>query len=104
VVVLLVLLLRGFVEEFGIVIWPIAVAGILALILQPVVRVLQTKVGMSRLWAVVFLYVVAVAGLLVLRDFFIPIIVQLFLEFNQPIPHIIQNFLNSLDNVMPQRS
>lgn len=54
---------------FSSVIWPLAVAGVLALILRPVVDWLEGKLRLRRLWAVIVLYIVffaAVAGVLVL--------------------------------------
>jgi predicted PurR-regulated permease PerM len=56
-----------FFGEFSGVIWPIATAGILALILRPVVTVFERRLKLRRNAAVVLLYglfVLAVAGLL----------------------------------------
>ncbi|MBI2510555.1 MAG: AI-2E family transporter [Opitutae bacterium] len=53
-------------REFSGVIWPIATAGILALILQPFVRFLEVRLKLRRLSAVIVLYgvvVLAAAGI-----------------------------------------
>lgn len=55
-----------FIGKFSSVIWPIATAGILALILRPVVSVMQRRFKLPRLSAVILLYgvfVLAMAGL-----------------------------------------
>lgn len=44
------------VSFFSGVLWPLAVAAVLALILRPVVRVLETRLRRRRLWAVLVLY------------------------------------------------
>ncbi len=57
----------GVVREFSGVIWPIATAGILALILQPLVGLLERRLRIRRLAAVIVLYgvvLLATAGVL----------------------------------------
>ncbi len=66
--VLTLVVLAKLVGFFSLVLWPPAVAGIFALILRPAVAVLQRRLRLSRLSAVIVLYgvvVLAVAGALV---------------------------------------
>src|SRR5262245_5092011 len=68
---LLFVLLAGvarFISVFSGVIWPLAVAGILALLLRPVVTLFERRLKLSRPVAVVLLYLIFLglfAGLLV---------------------------------------
>ncbi len=51
------------------VLWPLAVAGVLALIVRPLVEIIERRFKFSRLWAVILLFtllILFVAGLLVL--------------------------------------
>ena len=63
------MLLRDFVQTFSGVIWPLAAAGVLALISRPFVVFLQRRAGFSRTWAIITLFALALlvlAGLLLL--------------------------------------
>ncbi len=62
-------LLRDFIDTFSGVIWPLAVAGVLALIFRPFVLFLQRRAGFSRTWSIVTLFglaALALAGALLL--------------------------------------
>lgn len=79
-----------FIAVFAGVIWPLAVAGILALLLRPVVTVFEKRLKVKRPVAVVLLYVVfllAVAGLLVT---FLPALVSQLIEFIAYLPTLWQ--------------
>ena len=86
---LVLILLSGvarFVAAFSGVIWPLAVAGILALLLRPVVTVFERRLKVKRPVAVVLLYIVfllAVVGLLVT---FLPALVAQLIEFVAYLP------------------
>ncbi len=81
---LLYALLAGigsFLGAFGSVIWPLAVAGILALILRPVVTFFERRLKLSRPLAVALLYgvfLLLLAGLLVT---FAPAVISQILDF-----------------------
>lgn len=65
IALLLGLLVYGFARAlafFAAVIWPLAVAGILALILRPIVDVLERRLHVGRLAAVIVLYALFVAA------------------------------------------
>ena len=90
---MLYLVLSGiarFVGYFSGVIWPLAVAGILALILRPVVTVFERRLKVKRPVAVVLFYLVfllLVAGLLIT---FVPALVTQLLEFIAYLPELWQ--------------
>lgn len=90
---LLYVLLSGvarFIATFSGVIWPLAVAGILALLLRPVVTIFEQRLKVKRPVAVVLLYVVfllAAAGLLVT---FLPALVSQLIEFIAYLPTLWQ--------------
>ncbi len=90
---LLIVLLAGvarFTAHFSGVIWPLAVAGILALVLRPVVAVFERRLRVNRPVAVVLLYLVfllLVAGLLIT---FVPALVTQIIEFVAYLPELWQ--------------
>ncbi len=61
---LAILLLREFVTAFSGVLWPLAVAGILAMLLRPVVELIRGALGISLLNAVLLFYALAIAFLM----------------------------------------
>src|SRR5258708_963008 len=76
----------SFIGAFSGVIWPLAVAGIMALVLRPVVAFFERRLRLSRPIAVVLLYgvfVLLVAGLLVT---FLPALFGQLLEFIAYLP------------------
>src|SRR4051812_23877405 len=79
-----------FIAVFSGVIWPLAVAGILALLMRPVVTFFERKLKVKRPVAVILLYIVfllLVAGLLVT---FLPALVGQLLEFIAYLPTLWQ--------------
>lgn len=91
-----------FIGEFSSVIWPIATAGILALILRPVVTVFQQRLKLRRLSAVVLLYgifVLAVAGVLFA---FAPAVISQVIDFIAYLPVLWQNTLKWGEEHFPE--
>lgn len=85
--------LGRFIGEFSGVIWPIATAGILALILRPVVTLFQRRLKLRRLSAVVLLYglfVLVVAGVLFA---FAPAVISQVIDFIAYLPDLWQSTL-----------
>jgi len=93
---LLYLMLAGvarFIATFAGVIWPLAAAGIIALVLRPLVDLFETRLKLRRVSAVVLLYslfVLAVAGLLFT---FVPAIIAQAIEFVAYLPDLWQRIL-----------
>ncbi|MDI1251530.1 MAG: AI-2E family transporter [Lacunisphaera sp.] len=90
---LLYILLAGvarFSGYFSGVIWPLAVAGILALVLRPVVTVFEQRLKVNRPVAVVLLYLVFVLFLTGLLITFLPAVVTQIIEFVAYLPELWQ--------------
>jgi predicted PurR-regulated permease PerM len=87
------ILVGRFVGQFSSVIWPIATAGILALILRPVVTLFERRLKLRRTAAVVLLYglfVLAVAGVLFA---FAPAVISQIIDFFAYLPTLWKNTL-----------
>lgn len=88
-----IITLGRFLHTFSSALWPIATAGILALILRPVVAILVRRLKLRRLSAVILLYglvVLAVAGILLA---FVPAIVTQIIDFIGYVPTLWANTL-----------
>jgi predicted PurR-regulated permease PerM len=88
--------------HFSGVLWPLAVAGILALMLRPVVELLQRRFGLRRVYAVVLLYgtfLLAVAAVFVAIT---PPIVQQVIDFIAFVPTFWARLLERLREHYPQ--
>ena len=91
-----------FVSFFSSVIWPIATAGILALILRPVVTVLERRFKLRRLSAVVLLYglfVLAVAGVIFA---FAPAVISQIIDFIAYLPVLWRNTVAWVEQHFPE--
>ncbi|MEM0965492.1 MAG: AI-2E family transporter [Verrucomicrobiota bacterium] len=95
-------LLNLFVSKFSGVIWPLAVAGILAMLLQPVVGLLENKVKMSRLGSIIVLYALVVLALVAILGFAVPLLVEQTLNFVRALPSIIERLQTALLDRFPQ--
>ncbi len=101
---LLYLLLDGvarFVDTFSGVIWPLAVAGILALVLRPVVAFFERRLKIRRPFAVVLLYGVFVLFIAALLFTFAPAIIAQILDFVAYLPTLWQNTLKWSERHFP---
>jgi predicted PurR-regulated permease PerM len=90
---LLYVLLAGvarFIGHFSGVIWPLAIAGILALVLRPVVTVFEQRLKVNRPVAVVLLYLVFTLFLTGLLITFVPAVVTQIIEFVAYLPELWQ--------------
>ena len=88
-----VITLGRFLHTFSSALWPIATAGILALILRPVVALFVRRLKLRRLSAVILLYglvALAVAGILLT---FVPAIVTQIIDFIGYVPTLWANTL-----------
>lgn len=99
---LVFVMLGRFIGEFSSVIWPIATAGILALILRPVVGVFQKHLKLRRLSAVILLYalfVLAVTGVVLA---FAPAVISQIIDFIAYLPVLWQNTLKWGEQHFPE--
>lgn len=97
-----VIVLGRAISFFSSVLWPLAVAGVLALILRPLVEVLEHRLRLRRLTAVVVLYgavVLALAGLLIAV---LPPLIDQAVNFISYLPTLWENTLNYFRQHFPQ--
>lgn len=85
------LALRVLVETFSHVLWPLAVAGILALMLRPLVVFMQRRLRFSRTWSIISLYILVAAILLGILAFLLPTIIDQTVRFIKFLPVFIEN-------------
>jgi predicted PurR-regulated permease PerM len=78
------LLLRWFVVSFSDILWPLAVAGILALLLRPLVLWAERSLKLGRIGAIALLYVLAILTCLLMVALILPVLLSqagAFLEY-----------------------
>lgn len=87
---------------FAHVVWPVAVAGILALVLRPLVGVFEHRLHLSGIWSVLLLYLLAlfvVTGVLLL---FVPELVRQLVEFINTAPQLWEKASEALRQAAPE--
>ncbi len=100
--VALVLVLGRVVATFSNLLWPLALAGILALMLRPVVRAMEEKLRMSPVAAVLTLYGIVLAALLGALSFLIPVAFRQIGDFLQIAPDLAARAADGLRSAFPQ--
>ncbi len=96
-----VIVLGRLLVFFSSVLWPLAVAGVLALILRPLVELLERRFNMRRLTAVVLLYgvvVLIVGGILLLL---VPPLVAQVIDFVAYFPTLLERVVNYVQQHYP---
>lgn len=96
------LVLQKIVSFFSGVIWPLAVAGILALILRPVVHFFEVKLKLGRIKSIVLLYVLVILVALGMLAFIVPIIVGQVIDFVSYAPKLFHNARDFVTEHFPQ--
>ncbi len=91
-----------FVAAFNSVIWPLAVAGILALILRPLVGILEQRLRVRRVIAIVGLYGVFLLLLAGLFFKFTPLLVAQLLDFVGYVPTLWKNSVAWTESHFPE--
>lgn len=95
------LIFRAFVITFSSVLMPLAIAGILAMLLRPIVAFLQNKLKLSRIKSIVFLYTLVVVLLLGVLSFVAPILFVQLQELIADIPRFIAAVREAVNNSFP---
>jgi len=95
-------LLSSFVQTFSGVLWPLAVAGILAMLLQPVVGFLERKTSLNRIGGIVVLYILVVLSLVAILGLVVPLLVEQTISFIRAFPSIIDKLQDLIDDRFPQ--
>lgn len=97
-----VLLLGRFLSEFSLVIWPIAIAGILALMLRPVVALMVERLRVRRLAAVILLYGAVLVGSAGLVLAVAPAVISQLFDFIAYVPTLWQNTVTWAESHFPE--
>lgn len=95
-------LLRDFIATFSDVLWPLATAGILAMIFRPFVVFLQVRAKFNRTWAIITLFVVAVLLLAGLLLVVVPTLVDQAVRFIEFLPDFFQSVRNAFAETYPK--
>ncbi len=95
-------LLSAFVQGFSEVLWPLAVAGIVTMLLQPIVGFVESKTRMGRTAAIAVLYAIVVIALGAVLAFLVPIIVSQTVQFVKALPSIVGGLREALLESFPQ--
>lgn len=95
------LLLRAFTATFSTVLWPLATAGILALILRPVVRWIETKVKLSRTQSIAVLYLLVAMVLTGILALVLPVLFDQTVSFAKRLPGIWANLRGAFTERFP---
>jgi predicted PurR-regulated permease PerM len=82
----LVLVLREFLARFGHVIWPLVIAGILSVLLRPLVSAFERRLRFSRIKAVILLYVLVVLACMAVGAIILPLLVSQVIGLAQAVP------------------
>ncbi len=98
---LTIIILGRLVGHFSGVLWPLATAGIMALMLRPLVDLIEVRLKHRRLAAVVILYVVVAALVAAGMILVTPALVEQILDFIAFIPVFWQNALNYVQTHYP---
>jgi len=100
--ILALIVFARFVSFFSGVLWPLAVAGVLALILRPLVQKLERKMGLQRLTAVVLLYTAVVVLIAAAIVAVIPPLVDQIVDFITYVPTLWANVWGYVEAQYPQ--
>lgn len=82
------IVLGQLVRFFSSVLWPLAVAGVLALVLRPVIDLLEIRLKLHRTWSVVVLYVAVVALTSFALVLAVPPLIEQLLNFITYLPEL----------------
>lgn len=83
--------LQMFVVTFANVIWPLAVAGILALLLRPLVLFVERRFQVTRFWSVAIIYLSAIVVVGIAVAFILPILITQVGQLIESFPVFLEN-------------
>ena len=96
--------LRLFVAKFDTVIWPLAIASILSLLLRPLMEYFQKKFKLSRVRAILILYLFVSVSCLAIAAVVLPMIIHQTVDIAQEIPGTEDNLQKKVDNLTENHS
>lgn len=97
----LFLILRWTVGYLSDILWPLAIAGILALLLRPLVIWFQDRLKTGRIGAIVLLYTLALVFALALAALILPEIIHQATAFIEYLPSLLNQASTFLDRFFP---
>ncbi len=95
-------ILRMFVGTFSGVLWPLAAAGILAMLLRPVTAMFEKRLNLGHLSSIILLFVFLAIALSLLGYAVFSIFNQQVLDFFKDLPGQIRELINSVRQKFPQ--
>lgn len=98
----LFLLLNMLVQNFSGVLWPLAVAGILSMLLRPLVEFLEENTRLGRLGGVLVIYSIVLLLVGVFLWFLVPILIEQTIYFIRNLPTIIDGIKDFFQSRFPQ--
>jgi predicted PurR-regulated permease PerM len=101
-IVLVVYVFGQLLSFFSDLLWPLAVAGILALILQPTVDFLEQRFKIGRLRSIFLLYLIAVVAVFIVMAFLLPTVVFELVQFVHSIPDILDRLFLFIQERSPE--
>lgn len=96
-----VLLLRNFVGMFSHVLLPLAIAGILATLLQPVVQFFDQKLRLGRIGSITLLFLLVIGALVGFGIWLVPLVIEQVGQFIQIAPELQKRMFAFLREEMP---
>lgn len=96
------LLLRDFVSAFSNVLMPLAIAGILAMLLRPIVQVFDKRLRLGRLKSIILLYVLIIVALLCAFFVALPVLSKQIIELIDFLPKFFQETQDYLAKAFPE--
>lgn len=85
------LILKAFTTNFAGVLWPLATAGIVAMMLRPIVFWLERRLKFNRVLAIATIYFIAILALAISLVFILPVLSEQAVQFVQKMPVIWEN-------------
>jgi len=95
-------ILRSFVTAFSQVLWPLAIAAILATLLKPLVAIIQRRLKLTRNKAIALMYVVVVVAFSGFLWFLITLVDEQIIAFLKGLPDMLQNMGEWFRTTFPQ--
>ncbi len=102
VAVLIVWLLGQVIGIFNVLVWPLAVAGVLALVLAPVVDFMVTRLHIPRVVAIAALFLVFFGGLGFAATMVVPLAMQQVVRFAESAPDMVATWQQQFAITYPQ--
>jgi len=96
------ILLRILVTTFSSVIWPLAVAGILSMILRPVVEWFNQQLKLGKVKSIALLYSLVLLAFVGVISYLIPLLFEQAFYFAEHFPEIINNLRNLAAEKFPR--